>query len=122
MINKSTVDSQEIAKFAQHAAHWWDKEGPLKTLHDINPARLEFILSYQSLAQKRVLDVGCGGGILCEAMAAAGAQVSGLDVEKDAMAAAKAHAKKNNLAINYVCCPIEDAVLLKIMKKVLLIL
>ncbi|CDZ79092.1 3-demethylubiquinone-9 3-methyltransferase [Legionella massiliensis] len=108
MTNKSTVDSQEIAKFAQHAAHWWDKNGPLKTLHDINPARIEYILSYQDLAKKTVLDVGCGGGILSEAMAAAGAQVNGLDVASDALAVAEEHAKKSRLAINYVCSPIED--------------
>jgi 2-polyprenyl-6-hydroxyphenyl methylase/3-demethylubiquinone-9 3-methyltransferase len=108
MTNKSTVDSLEIAKFAQHASLWWDKEGPLKTLHDINPARLDFILTYQNLATKRVLDVGCGGGILTEAMAQIGAQPTGLDVEVDALEAAKAHAKKSRLAITYVNCPIED--------------
>lgn len=108
MTNQSTVDSQEVAKFAQHATQWWDKEGPLKTLHDINPARLEFILGYQELAKKRVLDLGCGGGILSEAMAANRAEVTGLDVEEDALAAAQEHAKKNRLAINYLCCPVEE--------------
>lgn len=108
MKSKSTVDSQEIAKFAQHAAHWWDKEGPLKTLHDINPARLEFINQYCDSAHSTILDVGCGGGILCEAMAAQGAKVTGLDVEKEAIEAAKAHAKLSQLSINYVCSPLED--------------
>lgn len=108
MTNKSTVDAQEVAKFAQHAAYWWDKEGPLKTLHDINSTRLSFILNYEELAGKTVLDVGCGGGILCEAMAKTGAKVTGLDVQIDALTAAQTHAEKGNLAINYVCCPVED--------------
>jgi len=108
MTNKSTVDSQEIAKFAQHAAHWWDKEGPLKTLHDINPARLEFMANYHKLTKKRVLDLGCGGGILSEAMALNRAEVTGLDVEEEAIACAQEHAKKSRLKINYLCCPVED--------------
>ena len=108
MTSKSTIDSQEIAKFAQHAKDWWDKEGPLKTLHDINSARLEFINDYYPLAHKTVLDVGCGGGILCEGMAKRKAKVTGLDVEIAAIEAAKAHAKSNQLAISYHCWPIED--------------
>lgn len=108
MISQSTVDSQEIAKFAQHAAHWWDNKGPLKTLHDINPTRLEFMRNYHDLAQSTVLDVGCGGGILCESMAAQGAQVTGLDVEIDIIEVAKAHAKSSRLTINYSCCPIDE--------------
>lgn len=108
MNSKSTIDSQEIAKFAQHAARWWDKSGPLKTLHDINPARLEFINRYYDLKQSTILDVGCGGGILCEGMAVQGAKVTGLDVETEAIEAAKAHAKASKLSIDYVCCPIED--------------
>ncbi|CEG61176.1 bifunctional 2-polyprenyl-6-hydroxyphenol methylase/3-demethylubiquinol 3-O-methyltransferase UbiG [Legionella micdadei] len=107
-MDKSTIDPQEVAKFAQHAAHWWDKEGPFKTLHDINPARLEFIGSHFDLAQHSVLDVGCGGGILCEGMAAKKARVTGLDVEAEALQAAKAHAITSGLAINYVCSPVED--------------
>ncbi|MCC5015272.1 MULTISPECIES: bifunctional 2-polyprenyl-6-hydroxyphenol methylase/3-demethylubiquinol 3-O-methyltransferase UbiG [unclassified Legionella] len=108
MNSKSTIDSQEIAKFAQHAARWWDKNGPLKTLHDINPARLEFINDHCELNQSTILDVGCGGGILCEGMAVQGANVTGLDVETEAIEAAKAHAKESNLVIDYSCCPIED--------------
>ncbi|MDI9818407.1 MULTISPECIES: bifunctional 2-polyprenyl-6-hydroxyphenol methylase/3-demethylubiquinol 3-O-methyltransferase UbiG [unclassified Legionella] len=108
MKTKSTVDLQEVAKFAQHAAHWWDKDGPLKTLHDINPTRLEFITSTCDLTDKTVLDVGCGGGILCEAMAMRGAKVIGLDAEEDALKAAAAHALKNQLPIEYVCSPVEN--------------
>lgn len=108
MTNKSSVDNQEIAKFAQHASQWWDTEGPLKTLHDINPARLDFITSYQNVAKKRVLDVGCGGGILTEALARVDGELTGLDVESDALEAAKVHAKKSRLTIDYVNSPIED--------------
>lgn len=108
MTTKSTADAQEIAKFAQHANDWWDKEGAFKTLHDINPARIEFIKQYYDLKQKRVLDIGCGGGILAEAMAAEGAQVSALDAEIETLNAAKEHSKISQLSIDYHCCLIED--------------
>lgn len=108
MINKSTVDTQEIAKFAQHAQQWWDCEGPLKTLHDINPQRLDFIESQVNLSGLSVLDLGCGGGILSEALAKKGAQVIGLDAEETAINAAQMHAKQSGLAIHYQCCPVED--------------
>lgn len=104
----STIDNQEVNKFAQHATHWWDKQGPLKTLHDINETRLEFVKKYTNLTNARVLDVGCGGGILCEAMARCDAQVTGLDAECDAIDVAKEHAISNNLLIDYQCAPIED--------------
>ncbi|MBA2656232.1 MAG: bifunctional 2-polyprenyl-6-hydroxyphenol methylase/3-demethylubiquinol 3-O-methyltransferase UbiG [Tatlockia sp.] len=107
MTNQSSIDAQEIAKFAQHASQWWDKEGPLKTLHDINPTRLEFITNHQDIIQKKVLDLGCGGGILTEAMAKAGANLTGIDVENEALEAAKLHAKQSQLAINYVNSPVE---------------
>ena len=108
MKNKTTIDSQEIAKFAKLADYWWDKEGALKTLHDINPARLEFISQYREFANQKVLDVGCGGGILCESMAAKGAQVTGIDAENDAILSARTHAQENQLPINYLCTPIEE--------------
>lgn len=106
--NESTIDDQELHKFAQHANDWWDKEGPLKTLHDINGIRLEFISQHINLKGIRVLDVGCGGGILCEAMAKAGAEVTGIDAESEAIIIAQAHAEKNRLTIDYQCTPIED--------------
>ena len=108
MKNKSTVDNIEVAKFAQHATEWWSKNGPLKTLHDINPVRLAYIQQFVSLKDTRVLDVGCGGGVLSEALALCGAKVTGLDVEPDAIAAATAHSIKSKLAIDYVCSPIEE--------------
>lgn len=108
MTNHSTVDQEEIAKFAQHAAHWWDKEGPLKTLHDINPVRLEFVRNHCDLLNKRVLDVGCGGGIFSEGLARLGARVTGLDAEPEAISAAEDHAKQSKLALHYLCSPLED--------------
>lgn len=107
MNTKTTIDEQEVAKFAQLSEQWWDINGPLKTLHDINSARLEFIESYISLQDQRVLDLGCGGGILSEAMAKKQAQVVGLDAEKDSLATAAIHANSKGLTIDYVCTPVE---------------
>ena len=98
---------EELDHFASLSHDWWDPCGPLRTLHDINPTRLEFILKHTSLTQKRVLDVGCGGGILSEALAKAGAHVTGIDLEQNAIAAAIAHAKTENLSIQYECNAIE---------------
>ncbi|KTD64767.1 bifunctional 2-polyprenyl-6-hydroxyphenol methylase/3-demethylubiquinol 3-O-methyltransferase UbiG [Legionella spiritensis] len=108
MNNKTTVDTLEIARFSQLAGHWWDKNGPLKTLHDINPVRLDFIEQYVKLEQKSVLDVGCGGGILSEAMAQKHAVVHGIDAEAESIETARTHAQKNNLSVTYSCVPIED--------------
>lgn len=105
---ESTIDIQEVNKFAQQSSHWWDLDGPFKTLHDINPVRLEFILAQTSLKGLRVLDVGCGGGVFSEALAKAGALVTGIDAESAAINSADAHAKKSGLAIEYVHTPIED--------------
>jgi 2-polyprenyl-6-hydroxyphenyl methylase/3-demethylubiquinone-9 3-methyltransferase len=108
MKTETTVDALEVAKFAQHATQWWDTEGPLKTLHDINPARIDFIHKLTGLNQRHVLDVGCGGGVLSEGMAKHGAIVTGLDVEPHTIATAEAHAKAQQLPITYVCQPIEE--------------
>lgn len=105
---KSNVDSEEVFKFAQHASDWWDTDGPLKTLHDINPARLQFIQNACDLRNKSVLDLGCGGGILSEAMAAEGARVTGLDAESAVLQVASEHAERKKLNIEYVHSLIED--------------
>ncbi|QDP72624.1 bifunctional 2-polyprenyl-6-hydroxyphenol methylase/3-demethylubiquinol 3-O-methyltransferase UbiG [Legionella israelensis] len=108
-MNESTIDLQEISKFEQHAKDWWDPDGPLKTLHDINPLRLEFILMHQSLGGKKVLDVGCGGGLLTEAMARKGANCMGVDAEKNVIEVAKSHAaSQKDLTLSYHSVAIED--------------
>lgn len=110
MNDETSVDPVEVAKFAQHAEAWWDLDGPLKTLHDINPARLEWIQELVPLQGKTVLDIGCGGGVLSEGMAKAGAIVTGLDVEVDAIQSATLHAKAEGLSIQYLCQPVEQYV------------
>ena len=97
----STGDAAEIAKFAKMAAHWWDSEGPLRTLHEINPVRMQFILSQVNVADKRVLDIGCGGGILSEALAGAGAKVTGIDLAQTLLEVARLHAHKQALDLDY---------------------
>lgn len=95
------VDDQEIAKFAQLASRWWDPEGECKPLHAINPLRLSFIENISALSGKRILDVGCGGGILSEAMAAQGADVTGIDMANASLAVARLHLLESGLQVNY---------------------
>src|SRR3990167_6580611 len=104
----SSIDNEEVAKFNLLAKQWWDPEGPLKTLHDINPCRLAFIEQHLTLAGSTVLDVGCGGGGLAESMSKKGAIVSGLDADSDIIDTAHEHASKQSLAIHYTCLGIED--------------
>jgi 2-polyprenyl-6-hydroxyphenyl methylase/3-demethylubiquinone-9 3-methyltransferase len=109
MINReSTIDNQEVNKFDQHAPDWWDTTGPLKTLHDINNTRLEFITQYVPLSNRSILDVGCGGGILSEGMAKRGGLVTGLDASGEAIQIAIDHAAQNELSIRYEHLPIEE--------------
>jgi len=86
------VDQAEIQKFGDMAAYWWDLNGPCKPLHDINPLRLQFIQTHTNLAHKSILDLGCGGGILTEALSTFSAKVTGLDQSCEVLAAARAHA------------------------------
>ena len=85
------IDAAEIARFEGMAPVWWDKKGDFKALHDINVLRLEYINTRSPLAGKQVIDVGCGGGILAEAMAKLGAEVTGIDMAKEALTVAKLH-------------------------------
>lgn len=101
------VDTLEIERFSQHAPQWWDLNGPLKTLHDINPARLAWIQQYIDLKQQTVLDIGCGGGVLSEGMARRGASVTGLDLAEDAINVARQHASEQGLDVTYVCEPVD---------------
>ena len=104
------VDADEIAKFSQIADKWWDKNGEFKPLHDINPLRLGYIDSFAQLAGKRVLDVGCGGGILSESMAKRGAaHVTGIDMAEKSLQTAQAHAAAEGVDnIDYRCIRVED--------------
>ena len=94
---------RELDHFNAQAASWWDADGPLKTLHQINPTRLAWIRTQAggTLKGKRVIDVGCGGGLLAEVMAAEGAAVLGIDLAADALAAARAHAEGRLLDLDY---------------------
>lgn len=99
---KANVDQHEINKFEQMASRWWDKEGDFKPLHDINPLRLQFILdNANGLQGKKVLDIGCGGGILTEAMAKEGAQATGIDMGEMPLEVAKLHMLESGLKIDY---------------------
>ncbi len=97
----SNIDSAEIAKFEAMAPIWWDKKGAFKALHDINVLRVDYIDQHAPLAGKRVLDVGCGGGILSEAMAALGAEVTGIDMGESPLAVAKLHLADSGLSVDY---------------------
>jgi 2-polyprenyl-6-hydroxyphenyl methylase/3-demethylubiquinone-9 3-methyltransferase len=97
------IDHQEIAKFEAVASRWWDLEGEFKPLHRINPLRLDYILHHANgLYGKQVLDVGCGGGILSESMAQAGAQVTGLDMGNEPLQVARLHALESGVNIHYL--------------------
>ena len=101
------VDSEEIAKFNALAHRWWDPNGDFKALHDINPARLEYIRSRAALTSGPVLDVGCGGGILSEAMALAGAEVTGIDMAEAPLAVARLHALETDTQVEYLATTAE---------------
>lgn len=95
-------DSDEIAKFEAMAEEWWDPTGKFKPLHKINPIRLDYIDRQVKLATATVLDVGCGGGLLAENMAARGARVTGLDRSPKALAIARLHSEQSGVAVEYV--------------------
>ncbi|MFZ4831640.1 bifunctional 2-polyprenyl-6-hydroxyphenol methylase/3-demethylubiquinol 3-O-methyltransferase UbiG [Rouxiella sp. Mn2063] len=97
------IDHSEIAKFEALASRWWDLEGEFKPLHRINPLRLSYILDRANgLFDKKVLDVGCGGGILSESMASAGAHVTGLDMGGEPLQVARLHALESGVSVEYV--------------------
>ena len=102
------ADPQELQRFEAVASTWWDPNGPLKTLHGMNPLRLQFIKNQTPLAGQRVLDVGCGGGLLSESLAQAGAHVTGIDLAHEALLVARLHAAENGLSIDYRETAVED--------------
>lgn len=95
------ADPAELAKFTALAQSWWDPKGPSKPLHDLNPLRLQYIERTLSLPDKQVLDVGCGGGILSEAMARAGARVLGIDLSQAVLDVAELHALESKVPVDY---------------------
>ena len=96
------VDREEIAKFEAMAHRWWDTEGDFKPLHDLNPLRLGYIDERAALDGKTVLDVGCGGGILSEAMWAAGARVTGIDMAEEPLNVARLHTLESGCEVDYL--------------------
>jgi 2-polyprenyl-6-hydroxyphenyl methylase / 3-demethylubiquinone-9 3-methyltransferase len=116
----STVDAAEVTKFSKLSAEWWDPKGKMAPLHKINPLRLGYIRdaacrkfernvrSLNCLSGLRVLDIGCGAGLLCEPLSRLGAQVIGVDPSASNIAAAKLHADKGHLSIDYRCTTVEE--------------
>ncbi|WAR43454.1 bifunctional 2-polyprenyl-6-hydroxyphenol methylase/3-demethylubiquinol 3-O-methyltransferase UbiG [Methylomonas rapida] len=95
------VHPHEIHKFGSQAERWWDPNGEFKTLHDVNPLRLRFIQQYAGLSGKRVVDVGCGGGILTEGLAKAGADALGIDLSEELIDIADLHGLETGVKANY---------------------
>ena len=110
----TTINNDEIQKFSKLADEWWDVEGKFKPLHMFNPIRIEYILEFIKMHFKKnsnaelplknlkILDIGCGGGLISEPMSRLGAQVTGIDASLKNIKIAETHAKKNNLKINYI--------------------
>ena len=104
----NNVDPAELAKFDAMASRWWDTEGDFKPLHDINPLRLDWIRQHVKLAGCRALDIGCGGGILAESMAAANASVTGIDMADGPLSVARLHLHESGSDIDYRQSTAED--------------
>lgn len=105
---RANVDQAELEKFSALAARWWDPESEFKPLHAINPLRLDWIQEQSgSLSGKRVLDVGCGGGILSESMAALGATVTGIDLAEKSLKVARLHGLESGVKVDYRAVPVE---------------
>lgn len=102
------ADPAELAKFASLAQSWWDPAGPSKPLHELNPLRLRYVENAVGLREAQVLDVGCGGGILSEAMARSGARVIGIDLSQAVLDVAELHALEGKLAIEYRAIAAEE--------------
>jgi len=101
MTEHANADPAELARFATAASRWWDRDGEMRPLHDLNPVRLRYVERAGSLAGLAVLDVGCGGGLLAEAMARQGARVVGLDLADELVEVARLHALEAGIAIEY---------------------
>lgn len=111
----STIDQKEIAHFAKDSSKWWDENGPFKPLHRLNPVRMHFIKEQicqhfdrdfndiKSLGDLDIIDIGCGGGLVCEPLSRMGANVTGIDADQNAIQTANAHAQESGLNIQYIC-------------------
>ncbi len=108
MTKFANADDREINKFDKVSKIWWDPKGEMGTLITINPLRTKFIVENLNLPNSRILDVGCGGGILSEALAKSGAQVMGIDLSQPSLEAARQHAKEQGLNINYQYESVEE--------------
>jgi 2-polyprenyl-6-hydroxyphenyl methylase/3-demethylubiquinone-9 3-methyltransferase len=120
LADRTSIDPDEVAKFGALAGSWWDPEGDFRPLHRLNPTRLAFIrdqacahfardiAAAQPLEGLEVLDIGCGGGLLCEPLARLGARVTGIDAAQKAIEVADWHAEQSGLAIEYRCSTAED--------------
>jgi 2-polyprenyl-6-hydroxyphenyl methylase/3-demethylubiquinone-9 3-methyltransferase len=97
----ANIDADEIAKFDAIASRWWDPSGEFKPLHAINPLRLDYVDKRAPLSGRTVLDIGCGGGLMAEAMAARGAKVTGIDLSEGALKVAKLHLKESGRQVDY---------------------
>jgi 2-polyprenyl-6-hydroxyphenyl methylase/3-demethylubiquinone-9 3-methyltransferase len=98
---RQNVDVAEVAKFDALAARWWDPDGEFRPLHEINPLRLDWIRQHAELNGRTVVDIGCGGGILAESMAAAGALVTGIDMAESPLAVARLHQIESGATVDY---------------------
>ncbi len=109
-MKKPTVnfDPEEKQKFEAQASGWWDPDGDARPLHDLNPARLNYIAEIHSLSGSNALDVGCGGGILSESMAAAGAKVMAIDIADKSLKIAKLHGLESGIKVDYRCITVEE--------------
>ena len=107
-MNTENLDQEEVNKFDELASKWWDEEGEFKPLHQINPLRVNFIEERSFLKGKKILDVGCGGGILAEAMGQLGGKVTGIYASPNTIGIAKAHSKSVNSGVIYIQKTIEE--------------
>ena len=101
MTAAENVHPHEIHKFGSQAERWWDPQGEFKTLHDINPLRIRFIREYTDIEEKRIVDVGCGGGILSEGLAKHGADVTGIDLSEELIDVADLHGLESGIRVQY---------------------
>ncbi len=107
-VSEPNIDSAEVEKFSSAAANWWDPESEFRPLHQINPLRLDYIESHSPVEGKRILDVGCGGGILSESLAQHGAEVTGIDVSVKALDVARIHLLESKLKVDYILTTVEE--------------